>query len=276
MYDRVEQHFAVLRAAVDDGGGEVFATMGDGIAAAFTSVEGALQAAVAAQHEMPATGLAVRMGIHTGEVERVGDDFRGRAVNRAARIMAVGHGGQILLSDVAAALVRTGHRPGRARRPRHPPAARPDRAGAGVAGRAPRPRPAVPARPRRRHVLQQPAGPALLAGRAGPRRPARRRHDATPPDRDAHRRRRRRQDPPRRAGRGRPPDRVRHRVVRRAGLRRPTPTTSPTRSPARSARSASPDPLAAAAAALAGGPTPARPRQLRARRRQRGPPPSTC
>ena len=45
------------------------------------------------------------MGIHTGEVERVGDDFRGRAVNRAARIMAVGHGGQILLSDVSAALV---------------------------------------------------------------------------------------------------------------------------------------------------------------------------
>ena len=108
MYDRVEQHFAVLRAAVDGGGGEVFATMGDGIAAAFTSVEGALRAAIAAQHEMPATGLAVRVGIHTGEVERVGDDFRGRAVNRAARIMAVGHGGQILLSDVSAALVRTG------------------------------------------------------------------------------------------------------------------------------------------------------------------------
>ena len=112
MYDRVEQHFALLRTAVDGGGGEVFATMGDGIAAAFTSVEGALAAAVAAQHGMPATGLSVRMGIHTGEVERVGDDFRGRAVNRAARIMAVGHGGQILLSDVAATLVRS--RTGRA------------------------------------------------------------------------------------------------------------------------------------------------------------------
>ena len=41
MYDRVERHFAVLRAAVDDAGGEVFATMGDGIAAAFTSADGA-------------------------------------------------------------------------------------------------------------------------------------------------------------------------------------------------------------------------------------------
>ena len=171
MYDRVEQHFAVLRAAVDDGGGEVFATMGDGIAAAFTSVEGArARRPWRRSAQMPATGLAVRMGIHTGEVERVGDDFRGRAVNRAARIMAVGHGGQILLSDVSAG----------ARRARAP--ARPtladlgthrlrdlDRAGAGVAGRAPRSPAAVPARARRRHVLQQPAGPAFVAGRAGPR-----------------------------------------------------------------------------------------------------------
>ena len=99
--------------------------MGDGIAAAFTSAEAAVRAAIAAQRQMPAIGLAVRMGIHTGEVERVGDDFRGRPVNRAARIMAVGHGGQILLSDVSAALVRTGPAPRRARRPRHPPAPRP-------------------------------------------------------------------------------------------------------------------------------------------------------
>ena len=42
---------------------------------------------------MPRIGVVVRMGLHTGEVERVGDDFRGRPVNRAARIMAVGHGG---------------------------------------------------------------------------------------------------------------------------------------------------------------------------------------
>ena len=108
MYDRVERHFVVMRAAVDDGGGDVFSTMGDGIAAAFTSVDGAVLAAVAAQRQMPSIGLSARMGIHTGEVERVGDDYRGRSVNRAARIMAVGHGGQILLSDVSAALARSG------------------------------------------------------------------------------------------------------------------------------------------------------------------------
>ena len=134
MYDRVERHFAVLRAAVDDAGGEVFATMGDGIAAAFTSAEAARAGRRRGAAADAAIGLAVRMGIHTGEVERVGDDFRGRPVNRAARIMAVGHGGQILVSDVSAALVRTGPEPGRARRPRHPPAARPRRAGAALAG----------------------------------------------------------------------------------------------------------------------------------------------
>ena len=108
MYDRVERHFVALRAAVEGGGGEVFSMMGDGIAAAFPSVDSAVWAAISAQRELPEIGLAVRMGIHTGEVVRLGDDFRGRSVNRAARIMAVAHGGQILLSDVSAAIARSG------------------------------------------------------------------------------------------------------------------------------------------------------------------------
>jgi predicted ATPase/class 3 adenylate cyclase len=108
MGERVGRHFDVLRSAVERRGGEVFATMGDGIAAAFTSAESAVQAAVAAQAGMSSSGLAVRMGIHTGEVERVGGDLRGRALNRAARITAVGHGGQILVSDISAALLRAG------------------------------------------------------------------------------------------------------------------------------------------------------------------------
>jgi predicted ATPase/class 3 adenylate cyclase len=106
MSATVERHFQVLRCAVEHHGGEVFATMGDGIAAAFTSAEAAVSAAVMAQRSMPSVGVSVRMGLHTGEVERVADDFRGRPVNRAARIMAAGHGGQILVSDVTAALVR--------------------------------------------------------------------------------------------------------------------------------------------------------------------------
>ncbi len=111
MHDRVEQHFSALRVAVEGVGGEVFATMGDGIAAAFTSADAAIQAAITSQRVMPTLGLEVRMGVHTGEVERVGDDFRGRPVNRAARIAAAGHGGQILVSDVSAALARSGTNP---------------------------------------------------------------------------------------------------------------------------------------------------------------------
>jgi predicted ATPase/class 3 adenylate cyclase len=111
MSSQVDEHFGVLCAAVEASGGEVFATMGDGVAAAFRSAGAALRAAIAAQHEMPTTGLRVRMGLHTGEVERRDDDYRGRPVNRAARIMAAGHGGQILLSDVTARLVATGPQP---------------------------------------------------------------------------------------------------------------------------------------------------------------------
>ena len=50
-------------------------------------------------------GLPVRMGIATGEVEQRGEDYFGPALNRAARVMAVGHGGQILVSNSTAALV---------------------------------------------------------------------------------------------------------------------------------------------------------------------------
>ncbi len=108
MSSLVDRHFALLRECVEADSGEVFATMGDGIAAAFGSADAAVRAAISAQQRMPSIGLSVRMGIHTGEVTRVDGDFRGRPVNRAARIMAAGHGGQILLSDVAASLVRSG------------------------------------------------------------------------------------------------------------------------------------------------------------------------
>lgn len=107
MHDRVEEHFRVLRAAVGAAGGEVFATMGDGVAAAFGGAGAAAHAAVAAQLALRATGLPVRMGIHSGEAQRVGDDYRGRSLNRAARIAACAHGGQVLVSETAAALLRS-------------------------------------------------------------------------------------------------------------------------------------------------------------------------
>ena len=111
MSDIVERHFAVLRQEVANAGGIVFSEMGDGVAAAFDSTGTALSAALGAQLRLAELGLGVRMGIHTGDVERSGDDFRGRAVNRAARIMALARGGQVLISDVTTSLLRAGTSP---------------------------------------------------------------------------------------------------------------------------------------------------------------------
>jgi class 3 adenylate cyclase len=88
-------HDDALRAAIEAHGGWMFKHTGDGVCAAFTSARAATDAAISAQR---ALGLPVRMGIATGEAEQRGDDYFGPALNRAARVMAVGHGGQILVS----------------------------------------------------------------------------------------------------------------------------------------------------------------------------------
>jgi predicted ATPase/class 3 adenylate cyclase len=101
------EHDALLGGLIDRHRGYVFARSGDGFAVAFARASDAIGAAVETQHGLAASvgGLRVRIGLHTGEaVEREGDYF-GPAVNRAARIMAAGHGGQVLLSDVTADLV---------------------------------------------------------------------------------------------------------------------------------------------------------------------------
>ena len=95
-------HDEVLRAAIDAHGGWVFKHTGDGVCAAFASPRSAVDAAVAAQR---ALGLPVRMGMATGEAELRGADYFGAVLNRAARVMAAGHGGQILLAESTASLL---------------------------------------------------------------------------------------------------------------------------------------------------------------------------
>ena len=95
-------HDDVLRSVIEGNGGWLFKHTGDGVCAAFGSARGAVDAAVAAQKSL---GLPVRMGVATGEAEQRGDDYFGPALNRAARVMAVGHGGQVLLSVSTAGLV---------------------------------------------------------------------------------------------------------------------------------------------------------------------------
>src|ERR1700758_2351541 len=95
-------HDEVLRAAVEAHGGWLFKHTGDGICAAFASPTSAVDAAVSAQ---PALELPVRMGLATGEAELREADYFGAVLNRAARVMAAGHGGQILLAESTASLL---------------------------------------------------------------------------------------------------------------------------------------------------------------------------
>jgi predicted ATPase/class 3 adenylate cyclase len=99
-----EQHLHEVRSAVDAAGGVVVRTEGDAVFAAFQEAGAGIRAAIAAQRaladaEWPdAVEIRARMGIHSGEAHRAGDDYGGFEVNRAARIAATGHGGQIVLS----------------------------------------------------------------------------------------------------------------------------------------------------------------------------------
>jgi predicted ATPase/class 3 adenylate cyclase len=107
-----DDHVRILRQAINEGGGVAIRTEGDSFFAVFADHSGAVRAAVAAEralaaHQWPhGTPLLVRMGLHTGRGEPGGDDYLGIDVNRAARIAAAGHGGQVLLSEATRSLVR--------------------------------------------------------------------------------------------------------------------------------------------------------------------------
>jgi predicted ATPase/class 3 adenylate cyclase len=95
-------HDAVLRNAIEAYGGCLFKHTGDGVCAAFASPGSAVDAAVTAQLALE---LPVRMGLATGEAELRDGDYFGAVLNRAARVMAAGHGGQILVAESTAGLL---------------------------------------------------------------------------------------------------------------------------------------------------------------------------
>jgi predicted ATPase len=102
MRGALAAHDEVLRSAIEAHGGFLFKHTGDGVCAAFSSPRSAVDAAVAGQLQLE---LPVRMGLATGEAELRGADYFGVVLNRAARVMAAGHGGQILLADSTASLL---------------------------------------------------------------------------------------------------------------------------------------------------------------------------
>lgn len=107
------EHREVLRKAFHDHNGVEVDTQGDAFFYAFPTPQEGMRGAVAAQRNLETypfthgTAVRVRMGMHTGEPQRTEEGYVGVPVNTAARISAVGHGGQILLSSVTADLLTT-------------------------------------------------------------------------------------------------------------------------------------------------------------------------
>jgi class 3 adenylate cyclase len=107
----LRRHDEILRDAIEQAGGYVFKTAGDSFCAAFSAARAGLDAALTAQRNLAAQpwptsrDIAVRMALHAGVCEERDGDYFGPAVNRAARLLSVARGGQVLVSGVAAELL---------------------------------------------------------------------------------------------------------------------------------------------------------------------------
>ena len=107
----LRRHDEILRTAIEAAGGYVFKTVGDAFCAAFATAPAAMDAVLASQRQLSAEHwptsqpIRVRMGLHTGACEERDRDYFGPVVNRAARLEAVAHGGQVLVSGATAELL---------------------------------------------------------------------------------------------------------------------------------------------------------------------------
>ncbi|MCH8207225.1 MAG: diguanylate cyclase, partial [Chloroflexi bacterium] len=107
-------HNALIRQQVDAHQGFEVKSQGDGFMVAFSSARRAVESAIAIQHalvdynhEHPGEPIRVRIGLHTGEAIKEGEDFFGKTVILAARIASQASGGQILVSSLLKALVES-------------------------------------------------------------------------------------------------------------------------------------------------------------------------
>ncbi len=112
MAAAVARHDAVVREAVERGGGFVFKTIGDAFCVAFATGPEAIATAIEAQRALASEdwetvgGLPVRMALHTGNADERDGDYFGPTVNRVSRLLSIAHGGQIIASGVTADLVQ--------------------------------------------------------------------------------------------------------------------------------------------------------------------------
>ena len=114
MRTALARHDTILREAIESNNGHVFKTVGDAFCAVFHTAPDALQTALAAQQALHAeawpaeTPLRVRMALHTGAAQERDHDYFGPPVNRVARLLSLGYGGQTLVSEVTQSLVIEG------------------------------------------------------------------------------------------------------------------------------------------------------------------------
>jgi class 3 adenylate cyclase/tRNA A-37 threonylcarbamoyl transferase component Bud32 len=112
MHGALARHDEIMYASVEASGGHVFKTVGDAFCAAFATARQALEATLASQRALHTEPwdeecfIRVRMALHTGVAEERDGDYFGPPVNRVARLLSAGHGGQVLLSAVTYGLVR--------------------------------------------------------------------------------------------------------------------------------------------------------------------------
>jgi class 3 adenylate cyclase len=106
MQRSLARHDQILRKAIESNLGYVFKTVGDAFCAAFETAMDCLKAALDAQRALAeepwevAGGIRVRMALHTGTAEEREGDYFGQTLNRVARLLGVGYGGQVLVSLV--------------------------------------------------------------------------------------------------------------------------------------------------------------------------------
>ncbi len=109
MADALRAHDAIVRSTIERHGGYVFDTGGDGMRAAFSTPADAAAAAIESQERLrddEAIDFAVGMALHTAEAADRDGSYVGNEVNRAARLLMLAHGGQVLVSDATEGLLR--------------------------------------------------------------------------------------------------------------------------------------------------------------------------
>ena len=107
-HELLSLHFHAARDIIERFGGRQVTTTGDGVLATFDAAASAVRCAAAVREAAHGQGVAIRAGVHVGEVELAGEDVRGVTVHEPARIMAAADTDEILVSHAVAILSRSG------------------------------------------------------------------------------------------------------------------------------------------------------------------------